>query len=297
MTDIITQFSDALETRAAVAAGLVAAIQIHEGRHRTGTVWAPDLIVASEQSLPDREEFEVLLPGGAKATAKLIGRDQGTNIALLKLPQAVTYTAPSSGDAKTGAIALAFGADGQGGASVRLGAVNHAGPAWHSRRGGRIDARIALDISLGRSEEGGPVLDAKGGRLGISTFGPRRSVIVIPSATIDRIVPVLQKDGRVARGWLGVALQPVAVPDALRDAAGQRGGLMVMSVADNGPSAKAGVLAGDILLSVNGESVRRFRRVSSHLGNDSIGREVELKLIRSGAIMTLKATVTARPES
>jgi S1-C subfamily serine protease len=297
MTDIIAQFSEALEARAAAAAGLVAAIQIHEGRHRTATLWGADLLVASEQSLPDREEFEVLLPGGKTATAKLAGRDSGTNIALLKLPEAIAYTAPAAGDAKTGTLVTAFGADGQGGATVRLGAVNHAGAAWHSRRGGRIDARIGLDISLGRSEEGGPVLDAKGARLGISTFGPRRNVIVIPSATIDRIVPVLQKDGRVARGWLGVALQPVAVPDALRDAAGQRGGLMVMSVAENGPSAKGGVLAGDILLSVNGESVRRFRRVSSHLGNDSIGRDVELKLIRSGAIVTIKVTVTARPES
>jgi S1-C subfamily serine protease len=297
MTDLITQFSEALEARAANAAGLVAAVRIHEGRHRTAAVWGADILVASEQALPDREEFEVLLPGGATATAKLAGRDSGTNVALLKLPQPIAYTAPPSGEAKTGAIALAFGADNHGGASVRLGAVNHVGPAWHSRRGGRIDTRIGLDISLGRFEEGGPVLDAKGARLGISTFGPRRSVIVIPSATIDRIVPVLQKDGRVARGWLGVALQPVAVPDALRDAAGQRGGLMVMSVAENGPSAKAGLLAGDILLSVNGESVRRFRRVSSHLGYDSIGREVEVKLIRSGAIATLKVTVTARPEA
>jgi len=63
----------------------------------------------------------------------------------------------------------------------------------------------------------GPFFDAAGACLGMSTFGPRGQVIVIPTATIERIVPLLLKDGRIARGWLGVALQAVAVPDALRE--------------------------------------------------------------------------------
>jgi len=66
--------------------------------------------------------------------------------------------------------------------------------------------------AFGRREEGGPVFDATGGCLGMSTFGPRGQVIAIPTATIERVVPLLLKHGRVARGWLGVALQAVAVP-------------------------------------------------------------------------------------
>jgi len=96
----------------------------------------------------------------------------------------------------------------------------------HSSRGGLIDRRIVLDVSLGRREEGGPVFDATGGCLGMSTFGPRGQVIAIPTATIERVVPLLLKHGRVARGWLGVALQAVAVPDALRETADQSSGLM-----------------------------------------------------------------------
>src|SRR6266702_1507042 len=137
-----------------------------------------------------------------------------------------------------------------------------AGAEWHSSRGGLIDRRIVLDLRLARREEGGPVFDAAGAYLGMSTFGPRGQVIAIPTATIERIVPLLLKDGRIARGWLGVALQAVAVPDALRESAGQSSGLMVMSVVEDGPAAQAGIVAGDIILSVEGISAHRFREVA-----------------------------------
>jgi S1-C subfamily serine protease len=128
----------------------------------------------------------------------------------------------------------------------------------------------------------------------MSTFGPRGQVIAIPTATIERIVPQLLKDGRVARGWLGVALQAVAVPDALRESAGQSSGLMVMSVVEGGPAAQAGILAGDIILSVDGTSTHRFRRLARLFGSDSIGRKADLRLIRSGAVITVQATIAER---
>jgi len=161
-------------------------------------------------------------------------------------------------------------------------------------RGGLIDRRIVLDLALARREEGGPVFDAAGGLLGLSTFGPRGQVIVIPTATIARIVPQLAKDGHIARGWLGVALQAVAVPDALRESAGQSSGLMVMSVIDDGPAARAGLVAGDIMLSVDGTSTQRWRKVARLFGADSIGRKADIRLIRSGQVITVQTTITER---
>ena len=199
-----------------------------------------------------------------------------------------------AGEARAGAIALAVGADGTGGASARLGLVNLAGPEWHSSRGGRIDRHIVLDVGLARREEGGPVFDAAGGTLGMSTFGPRGQVLVIPTATIERVVPQLLKDGRIARGWLGVALQAVAVPDALRETADQSSGLMVMSVIEDGPAAQAGVLPGDIILTVDGTSAVRLRKIARHFGADSIGRKADLRLIRSGAVLTVQTTIAER---
>jgi len=292
--DPLVQFSNALAARAEAAKGSVVAIRLKHGRHLTGWLWRSDIVVASEQSLPRGDEFELVAPGGSVGTAKLAGRDPSTNIAILRL--AAPLAAPSilAGDAKTGAIALAIGADGDGGVSARLGLVNVAGPEWHSSRGGLIDRRIALDLGLARREEGGPVFDAAGGALGMSTFGPRGRVIVIPTATIERVVPQLERDGQIARGWLGVALQPVAVPDALREAAGQSSGLMVMSAAEGGPAAQAGIVAGDILLSVDGTSTHRLRKIARLFGAESIGRKAEVRLIRSGAVMTVETTIAER---
>jgi S1-C subfamily serine protease len=292
--DLLTQFSNALAARAEAAKTAVVAIRLAHGRHITGLVWRSDIVVASEQSLPQKDEFEIVAAGGSVVTAKIAGRDPSTNIVVLKLAESITSPSIAAGEARTGAIALAVGADGSGGASARLGLVNLAGPEWHSSRGGLIDRRIVLDLSLARREEGGPVFDAAGGYLGISTFGPRGQVIVIPAATIERIAPQLVKDGHIARGWLGVALQAVAVPDALRETAEQSSGLMVMSVVEGGPAAQAGIVAGDIILSVDGTSTRRMRKIARHFGADSIGRKADLRLIRSGAVITVQTTIAER---
>ena len=258
MTDQLVQFSDALAARVKSTKPTAVAIRLAHERFITGIVWQSDVLVASEQSLPRREEFEVVMSGGTVTTAKVAGRDSSTNIAVLRAQAPLASSSITTNEARAGAIVIAIGADGTGGASARLGIVNVVGPEWHSSRGGLIDRRIALDVRLARSEEGGPIFDAAGDCIGMSTFGPSGQVLVIPGATIDRIVPTLLKDGRVARGWLGVALQAVAVPDALRETVDQSSGLMVMSVVENGPAAQAGIVAGDIILSLDGTSTRRI---------------------------------------
>jgi len=292
--DLLAQFSNALATRAEAGKNAVVAIRLAHERHITGLLWHSGVVVASEQSLPRKEEFELVAPGGAVVSAKIAGRDPSTNIAILRSAEPIAAPSIAAGEARTGAVVLVIGADGTGGASARLGLVNLAGPEWHSSRGGLIDRRIVLDARLARREEGGPVFDATGGTLGMSTFGPRGQVIAIPTATIERIVPLLLKDGHIARGWLGVALQAVAVPDALRETADQSSGLMVMSVVENGPAAQAGILAGDIILTVDGTSTRRFRNIARHFGSDSIGRKADVRLIRSGAVLTVQATIAER---
>jgi len=293
-SDALSQLSNAISARAEAAKNAVVAVRLGEGRHLTGIAWQSGVVVVSEQALPRGDEFELVTPGGSTLAAKLAGRDASTNIAILKTADSIPAPAFIAAEARVGALALAIGADGAGGASARLGTVNLVGGEWHSRRGGLIDRRIVLDIGLAHREEGGPVFDAAGGCLGISTFGPRGQVIVIPHATMTRVVPQLIKDGHVARGWLGVALQAVAVPDALRESADQTGGMMVMSVVEDGPAAQAGIVAGDIILSVDGISAHRFRKIARYFGGDSIGRKVDVRLIRGGVVVTVQTTIAER---
>src|SRR5215467_4252443 len=290
MVDVLTELSNHLSARAASAQALVAAIKLADDFHATGTLWGADILVASEQSLPRREEFPVIAPGGASFNASVVGRDRGTNVAVLRLAEPLSSPVIVQGEAKAGTLALAYGADGAGGATARMGIVNLAGPEWLSSAGGRIDKRIVLDIRLSAGEEGGPALDVAGVCLGITTFGPRGQVLVIPAATVARIVPALLRDGRVARGWLGFALQPVAVPDALREEAGQASGLMVMSLAEDGPAARAGIIAGDIVLGMNDVPAGRFRALARQLGTESIGSKAALRVIRGGIILSIEAT-------
>jgi S1-C subfamily serine protease len=165
--DLLSQFSNALAARAEAAKNAVVAIRLAHGRHITGMVWQSGVVLASEQSLPRKDEFELVAPGGSLLTAGIAGRDPSTNIAILRPAPPLASPSVAAGEAQVGAIALAIGADGSGGSSARLGLVNLAGPEWHSSRGGLIDRRIVLDVGLARREEGGPVFDAAGRCLGM----------------------------------------------------------------------------------------------------------------------------------
>jgi S1-C subfamily serine protease len=101
----------------------------------------------------------------------------------------------------------------------------------------------------------------------------------------------------VDRGWLGVALQPVAIPDVWREAAGDESGLMVMSTVAGGPAATAGVVVGDILLKIDGARTTHVGNLAENLGSDSVGRQVELSVLRGGAVASLRATIAAAPDT
>jgi S1-C subfamily serine protease len=294
MTDLLEQFSTALADRVAAVAPCVVAIGTGR-RHVSGILWRPDVVVTSAQELPDRTEFN-LRRAGTELTAKLAGRDPGTNVAVLRLAQPIEAVLPRHASAlpRVGTLALLVGADDTGAPTGRLAMLHAIGPEWHSQAGGRIDASLRLDVRLG-VDEGGPVLDATGGLLGMSTAGPRRRALVIPAATIDRVLDPLLAEGRIARGWLGVGLQPVMVPDSLREAAGRDSGMMVVSLAAGGPAAAAGVLPGDIMLDLDGTPVRRARALAAAMGPERIGQGVTLRLLRAGALQTLSVVIAARP--
>jgi len=298
----LSALSNALADQVAKAAPRVAALQMRHGRHLTATLWRADLAVASDQSLPRRDRFPVTLPGGSETEAGVVGRDDGTNLALLRLDTATALDTPAAGEARTGALALAVGARKDGIATACLGVVNQVGPSWHSQAGGRIDAYIKVDLGMAPSEEGGPVLDPEGGVVGISTFGGARQglgghVIVIPHATIERIVPQLLDGGRVARGWIGAALQPIAVPEVDQDLPSR--GFMIMSVVEGGPAAVAGLTPGDIIVTAGGQPVGRLHALSAQIAA-RIGQALDLGIVRpqkarGERIDTVTITVSERP--
>jgi S1-C subfamily serine protease len=291
----LVNLSETLAERVRLARPLVAGIAVPGHRMRSGTLWRKDVVVASEQRFPEAGDAKVILADGSAFTARVAGRDPGTNVIALQLDGTPDPAPLPAGEPHAGQLALALGAD-DGGIAVRLGVIHSVGPSWHSRAGGRIDRRITLDIGVTPREEGGPVIDPRGGLLGISTLGPRGRVLVIPASTVEAMLDPLLSKGRVERGWLGLALQPVLVPEALQAEAGQSQGLMVMSVSKDGPAARANLHAGDILVKIAGESVTSPTAVAQYLGPDSVGKQVELHLIRADKPFSIAVTAGVRPD-
>ncbi len=293
--DLLTGLSDALASRADSARALLATVRAGETRRLSGIGWRGDLVVTSEQALPEADAYSVEL-GTGTTPARLVGRDPGTNVALLRTDGSAAAPAPFPVAApRFGALALALGARSPAAPTVRLAAIREVGPAWRSMAGGQIDRLVRLDMRAGRDEEGGPVIDAGGALLGMATAGPRGRSLVIPHETVERAVGRILAHGTVRGGWLGVGLQPVAVPAGLRAAAGQDGGLMVVSLAPGGPAEQAGVLPGDILLAIDGEPAAHLRAIRARLGAERVGQPCDLRLMRAGAVQTLPLTVAARP--
>jgi S1-C subfamily serine protease len=182
----------------------------------SGFVWRAGRIVTSDEGLAEEGEVRVTLGGGEAVAAEIVGRDPSTAVALLKIersdmrPVAMAAAIPSAG-----ALVVAVGAE-AGAPTAALGLVALARGPWQSMRGGEIDARIELDARLRGTAEGGLALNAAGQAFGMTVFGPRRRVLVIPAATLSRVVPRLEAHGRIPRGYLGLGLQPVTTEGAVR---------------------------------------------------------------------------------
>jgi S1-C subfamily serine protease len=293
-SNTLVELSAALAALVAAATPRAIGVRAKGAPPLTGTLWRPAVVVASEQVFPDVNDAEILHSSGAMSRARVTGRDPGTNVVALWLDTSVEIAPPALAEPRHGGLALVLSA-GLGGPQARLGLVSRLGPAWVSRAGGQIDRHIGLDLMIGARDEGGPVFDAAGGLLGMATAGPHRRGLVIPTATIDRVIEPLLATGRIARGWLGLGMQPIALDDDLATQSGHRRGLIVMQVAPGGPAAGAGLLPGDIIVELGGTPVDRLRRIAQLLGHDSIGRDIELGLIRAGAPKRFTITIGERP--
>jgi S1-C subfamily serine protease len=283
----IESISAALEGMVAGLAASVVSVT-SDRMQASGFVWRSGRIVTSDEGLAEEGEVRLTLAGGETVAAQVVGRDPSTAVALLKVdrsdlrPVAMAATIPSAG-----ALVVAVGAE-VGAPTAALGLVSLSRGPWQSMRGGEIDARIELDARLRRAAEGGLALNAAGQPFGMTVFGPRRRVLVIPAVTLGRVATRLETHGRIARGYLGLGLQPVTVE-------GGGSGVIVMSVDPKGPGAAAEIHQGDVLVTWDGKPIGGLQPLLRSLGPDSVGKLLVLELRRGGQMRQTKLQIGERP--
>lgn len=289
MANELAALSNELAAAVQQAGRAVVAVHARPRFSSSGVFWRPGVIVTAQHTIRREEEITVTLPDGVNAAATLAGSDPGTDIAVLKVDAPVAPLAARSATPVPGNLALTIGRSEDSGVNATMGIVSAVSGSWRTWRGGRLDHYIRLDLTLYPGSSGAAVINVTGEVTGIATSALSRIAgVAIPASTIDRVVDEILTRGRVSRGYLGVGLQPVELPDHHK-------GLIVLSLAPEGPAAKAGVLIGDILTSLGGTAVADTDDIQSVLESYAVGQGVEAVTLRGGEPRKITITVGERP--
>lgn len=264
-----------------------------EARRRlpaTGVIYRADgLIVTSNHVVERDDNITIGLsdggPGdGTSHNATLVGRDPNTDLALLRVNASDLPAAGwnSASDLRVGHLVLALGRPGKT-VQATLGIISALGGGWRTPAGADIEQYLQTDVAMYPGFSGGPLLTGDGKFAGLNSSALLRGIsVTIPAATITRVVDTLLAHGRVPRGYLGVGIQPVRLAGDLHEGSGQETGLMIMSVEADSPAAQSGLLQGDVLVAVDGQPVRHVDDLQARLSGNQIGKQVSVKLVRSG---------------
>jgi serine protease DegQ len=301
MASVLASFSQELAAATEQAGPSVVAVHARHRVPSSGIHWRKGIVVTANHTVRREDDIAVLIQGGKRVSAKLAGRDSGTDLAVLKFEQEGALAIPQFADASTLKLAnfvLALGRTRFGNLVASAGIVGGLGGEWRSWRGGRIDQSIRLDLALYPGFSGGPLIDIDGKVLGLNTNGfGRGRAVTIPVSTINRVVDELLDKGYIARPYLGIAMQPVAIPETLRAKikSSVAGGLMVLHVETGGPADKAGIVLGDVIVELQGKPALDTERIQDLLASAKVNEKLATTVIRGGTPLELSITLGERP--
>lgn len=293
MSNTIQDLGSALARAVERAAPSV--VQVIAPRRASGLAWSSELVLAAAHAVR-ADEARVRLHDGSERDATVIGRDPATDVAVLRVAPGEALTPIEFADATrvaVGHLAIALGRPGrQIRASLRM--VGVIGRDVPTRLGARLPLWIETDRGLPRGFAGGPLVDGEGAAIGMSTDGLVRGAdLALPRAELQRIVDEIAAHGQVRRGWLGVAVHPVRLPQPLADSLGQRSGALVVGVEDGSPADRAGLVLGDVIHAIDGAVIRGPEDLISSL-RTRIDAALEIGIVRAGKPESRTATTAAR---
>jgi len=280
----VAAFSDALAAAVERAATATVTVNARRRSSATGIAIGDGMFVTADHVIEREEEITIGLPNGSTVSAKLAGRDPGTDLAVLRADGANVPAAEPASSMRVGNIVLAVGRPGTGGPVASLGIISALGGPVRTGRGGQIDQYIRTDAIYYPGFSGGPLVNVQGQVLGLNTSAlSRGSGLALPFAMVKQVAASLAAHGKIRRGFLGISSQPVKLPEAQSARLqGQSTGLLIVGAESGGPADKGGVLVGDILVSLAGEPVRETDDLQRLLTGDRVGNATPVGVLRGG---------------
>lgn len=300
-TSTLVSISDQLAD--AVAAITPSVVQV-QGRRRpvSGIAYDTNVIITSARALGRGDGARIAVDGGETADAQLVGWDPASGLAVLRTEGlSLAPAVKADAEPRVGQLAIPVARSWSNAATASAGIVAVIGGPLRTGRGQSLDRVIRITAPVHDGFAGGPVVDASGRVLGVSTSAFIRGfAVVVPAALAWKHVAHVLEHGRPRVGFLGISGQAVRLPEGQRGAdgdAGQDRGLIVVAVTPDGPAAAAGVLLGDVVLTLDGRAIATIDDLFGLLTADRVGRTVPLRILRGGSIRELTVTIGERPAS
>jgi S1-C subfamily serine protease len=293
-----SNFSEDLAPAAEKAGASVVTVRARHRIPSSGIYWREGVIVTAEHAVRRDEEISILVSDQKQISAKLAGRDPGTDIAILKIEGNAGLKAPQFADPSSLKLAhpvLALGRTRAGNLAASAGIIGALSGAHRTWRGGQVDRSIRLSLELYPGFSGGPLLNTAGEVIGMNTAIGHGRPVTIPVSTVNRVADELLAKGYIARPYLGIAMQPVSLPESQREKLKAAVGLMVVHVESPGPADKAGIVLGDVIVELQGKPATDVRALMDSIASARVGDGVNLKIVRAGERKELTLTLGERP--
>jgi S1-C subfamily serine protease len=294
----LVALSDALAEAVSKAGASTVTVDARHRMPASGIAYDPGLVLTADHVVERDEDIHIFLPDGTQVSARLAGRDPGSDLALLRLDSKGLVPAEPAGEAaRIGQLALALGRPSTEGIQASLGVVSAVGGPVRTGQGSLLENYIRTDTIPYPGFSGGPLVDAAGHVLGLNTSGLAPGVaLTIPVALAWQIAKALAEHGHMRRGYLGIRSQPVTIAAAQRQALGrmQETGLLLVSVEEDSPAAQGGLMVGDILVGLAGEAITDPDQLVSRLSGAVVGQPTPIEVLRAGQPLTITVKIGER---